>query len=85
MNILINEHEQGKILVIEGNLDTNTAPDAETKLMELLETGDSKLFLNLEITRHRMTEKNAIHNGILENYPISREVFNKTYKISLEN
>jgi len=36
------------------------------------------------ITKHRMTEENARHNGILGKYPLSIEVFKKQYKITVK-
>jgi cytochrome c554/c'-like protein len=42
------------------------------------------LTLIVEITKHRMTEENAKHSGLLGKYPLSIEVFNKQYHIEVE-
>ncbi len=42
------------------------------------------LTFTVEITKHRMTEENAKHNGILSKYPLSIEVFKKQYNIKIE-
>jgi anti-sigma B factor antagonist len=46
----ITKRESGavKIVVLNGNLDTNTAPDAEDHLTSLMEEGSSKILINLE-------------------------------------
>jgi anti-sigma B factor antagonist len=46
----INKRESGavKSVVLNGNLDTNTAPDAEDHLTSLMEEGSSKILINLE-------------------------------------
>ena len=35
-----------------GNLDTNTAPDAETSINNFLESGSKKMVINLEQTKY---------------------------------
>jgi cytochrome c554/c'-like protein len=42
------------------------------------------LTFTVEMTKHRMTEANAKHNGILGKYPLSLEVFRKQYNIKTE-
>ncbi len=46
MNITTTEVEGITIAVFEGNLDTNTAPDAEKRLGELLEKGVTKILVD---------------------------------------
>ena len=48
MNIEIRESGGVKVLVFEGNLDTNTSPEAEAKINELIDGGDNKLLVNFE-------------------------------------
>ena len=43
MNITIKEVEAVTVLKFEGNLDTNTASEAESRINELLEGGAGKL------------------------------------------
>ena len=46
MNITTTEVEGITIAEFEGNLDTNTAPDAEKRLGELLEKGVTKILVD---------------------------------------
>ncbi len=46
MNITTTEVEGITIAAFEGNLDTNTAPDAEERLGELLEKGVTKILVD---------------------------------------
>ncbi len=46
MNITTSEVEGITIAEFEGNLDTNTAPDAEERLGELLEKGVTKILVD---------------------------------------
>jgi anti-anti-sigma factor len=46
MNINISESAGVQILAFEGNLDTNTSPDAEVKINELIDGGATKLLVN---------------------------------------
>ncbi len=46
MNITTTEVEGITIAEFEGNLDTNTAPDAEERLGELLEKGVTKILVD---------------------------------------
>lgn len=48
MNIDIRESGGVQILAFEGNLDTNTSPEAEAKINELIEGGAGKLLVNFE-------------------------------------
>jgi anti-sigma B factor antagonist len=48
MNIEIRESQGIKIIAFEGNLDTNTSPEAESKINELLDLGEKKLLVNFE-------------------------------------
>lgn len=40
-----------------------------------------KLTLTVEVTKHRITQENAEYNGILDDYPLSIEVYRKEYEI----
>ena len=46
MKIDISESGDIRILAFEGNLDTSTSPEAETKINELIDGGTSKLLIN---------------------------------------
>jgi anti-anti-sigma factor len=46
MKIEVRDSNDVKILEFEGNLDTNTSPDAEAKLNELIDNGSQKLLIN---------------------------------------
>ena len=48
MNIDIRESGGVQILAFEGNLDTNTSPEAEAKINELIEGGAGKLLVNFD-------------------------------------
>ena len=48
MNIEIRESGSVKVLAFEGNLDTNTSPEAEAKINELIDGGDNKLLVTFE-------------------------------------
>ena len=48
MNIVIRESQDIRILAFEGNLDTNTSPDAESIINELIDGGAEKLLVNFE-------------------------------------
>ena len=52
MDISIKQIEGIAIAHINGNLDTNTAPDAEEKLKEIIEGSGAKLIINLEGTNY---------------------------------
>ena len=48
MNITDRESDSVKIVDLEGNLDTNTAPDAESHLSSLADEDAAKILINLE-------------------------------------
>jgi anti-sigma B factor antagonist len=48
MQIVVTESGDVRILAFEGNLDTNTSPDAESEINGLIEAGTQKLLINFE-------------------------------------
>jgi len=48
MKIEIRESQGVQIVAFEGNLDTNTSPEAEKKINELIDGGKQKLLVNFE-------------------------------------
>jgi anti-sigma B factor antagonist len=48
MKIEIRESQDVQIVAFEGNLDTNTSPEAENKINELIDGGNQKLLVNFE-------------------------------------
>ena len=48
MTMTTREKGEVKILDFEGDLDTNTSPDAETKLKELMSEGALKILVNFK-------------------------------------
>ena len=48
MEISITESGDVRILSFQGNLDTNTSPDAENEINGLIEAGAQKLLVNFE-------------------------------------
>ncbi len=48
MQIAVTESDDVRILAFEGNLDTNTSPDAEREINGLIEAGTQKLLINFE-------------------------------------
>lgn len=48
MKIITRDADDIKIVAFEGNLDTNTSPDMEKHLNELLEQGVKKILINFE-------------------------------------
>ena len=48
MEISITESGDVRILSFQGNLDTNTSPDAENEINGLIEAGVQKLLVNFE-------------------------------------
>jgi anti-sigma B factor antagonist len=48
MKIEIRESQGVQIVAFEGNLDTNTSPEAEKKINELIDAGKQKLLVNFE-------------------------------------
>lgn len=54
MGLEVNTNEVNDVVIVKlvGNLDTNTAPDAETEINKWLETGALKMIINLEKTNY---------------------------------
>ena len=54
MSLEIKTKELNDVVVVGlvGNLDTNTAPEAETNINEWLEKGTKKIVINLEKTKY---------------------------------
>ena len=48
MKIETRESQGIQIVAFEGNLDTNTSPEAESKINELINAGKQKLLVNFE-------------------------------------
>ena len=48
MKLEVRDSNDVKILEFEGNLDTNTSPDAEATINELIESGSIMLLANFE-------------------------------------
>ena len=48
MKIEIKESNSIKVVVVEGNMDTNAAPELEKELDSMLEQGDGKIVMNGE-------------------------------------
>jgi anti-sigma B factor antagonist len=48
MEISVTESGDVRILSFQGNLDTNTSPDAENEINGLIEAGSQKLLVNFE-------------------------------------
>ena len=48
MKIETRESQGIQIVSFEGNLDTNTSPEAESKINELIDAGNQKLLVNFE-------------------------------------
>ena len=48
MKIETRESQGIQIVAFEGNLDTNTSPEAESKINELIDAGKQKLLVNFE-------------------------------------
>ena len=48
MKIETRESQGIQIVAFEGNLDTNSSPEAEAKINELLDAGKQKLLVNFE-------------------------------------
>ena len=48
MKIETRESQDIQIIAFEGNLDTNTSPEAESKINELIDAGKQKLLVNFE-------------------------------------
>ena len=52
LEIKIKELNDVVVVGLVGNLDTNTAPNAESEINEWLEKGTKKIVINLEETRY---------------------------------
>jgi anti-sigma B factor antagonist len=48
MDIAIKDADDVKVLAFEGNLDTSTAPEAESTINGLLDEGAAKILINFE-------------------------------------
>ncbi len=48
MEISIKTTNEVKVLAFEGRLDTQTSPDAQMQLTQLVEGGETKILVNLE-------------------------------------
>jgi len=48
MEITTTELDDVKVLAIQGHLDTNTSPDAESAINALIDSGTQKLLVNFE-------------------------------------
>jgi anti-sigma B factor antagonist len=48
MDISISESDEVRVLSFQGNLDTNTAPEAESQINGLIDAGVLKLLVNFE-------------------------------------
>ncbi len=48
MQISVKTANEVKVLAFEGSLDTQTSPDAQTQLTELIDGGDKKILVNFE-------------------------------------
>ena len=48
MEISVKTTNEVKVLAFEGRLDTQTSPDVQVQLTQLIEGGETKLLLNLE-------------------------------------
>ena len=60
--------------------DNNLKPKEERTYTFHFKASDAAVLnLNVSITKHRMTEENAAFDGILDEYPLFINVFNKNY------
>ncbi len=48
MQMSVKTANEVKVLAFEGSLDTQTSPDAQTQLTQLIEGGDRKILVNFE-------------------------------------
>jgi anti-anti-sigma factor len=48
MQISVKTTNEVKVLAFEGKLDTQTSPDAQQQLTQLIEAGSTKILVNLE-------------------------------------
>ncbi len=90
MNIQVKEENNGKILAVEGRIDTTTAPEFEAKLLEELATTD-KLRIDLEqvvyvssaglrafLNGQKFSDKNGVEMSIFHVDDTIMEVFEMT-------
>ena len=54
MGLEVNAIKENEVVIVKllGNLDTNTAPDAETEINKWLEKGELKMIISLEKTNY---------------------------------
>ena len=54
MGLEVNAIKENEVVIVKllGNLDTNTAPGAETEINKWLEEGELKMIINLEKTNY---------------------------------
>ncbi len=48
MEIATKDHDQVKIVYIPGQMDTNTSPDVQNQLTQLINAGATRMLINLE-------------------------------------
>lgn len=48
MEVTVKEVSEVRVLLFEGNLDTNTAPQAQAQIDELIDGGSSKILINFD-------------------------------------
>jgi anti-sigma B factor antagonist len=48
MEVTVKEVNEVRVLLFEGNLDTNTAPQAQAQIDELIDGGSSKILINFD-------------------------------------
>jgi anti-anti-sigma factor len=48
MEFTISDHGNVKVILMTGKLDTQTSPDAERKIMDLIEAGALKIVVNFD-------------------------------------
>ncbi len=48
MEVTVKEVNEISVMMFEGNLDTNTAPQAQEKIDQLIDGGSSKVLINFE-------------------------------------
>jgi anti-sigma B factor antagonist len=52
LEVITKEINDVIVVDLKGNLDTNTAPDAETRINDYLESGTKKIIINLGQTQY---------------------------------
>ncbi len=48
MEVIVKEVNEISVMMFEGNLDTNTAPQAQEQIDQLIDGGSSKVLINFE-------------------------------------